>query len=167
MIVKTFDSYSQFKALGIDYKLKEDEYFVHIEKYVAKDTGKIYGNIIAFFAKRSKNKTLPKSWLEWRKDTRDKYIYDTSIKKHIEGLIIYETFIWKEEFRKGFEIIDFRQGESAVWINIKTLENFVVEIKINKFIDFIKQIDIKKGIIQNECKLYLEDNKKGLSLIIK
>ena len=148
-----FETIEQLKRFADRIKLDEDEYLLHIKQNENIEEKTIEKT--AFYSIFNKNGKLPKKWLDWRKNNTENKYY--SIK--------YETFIWKETFRTGFQIVSERIGKSQSWIILKTPEGWTFEISLYNFIKFVKKLTIKNGIIQDKVKIVIEDNNKSPILI--
>ena len=151
MIPRKFETIEQLKRFSDRIKLNKNEYLVHIRQKESYNNIEKINEKTVFYSKFNKNGKFPKKWLDWRKNDFENENF--SIK--------YETFIWKETFRTGFQIISERIGKSQSWIILKTPEGWTFEISLYNFIKFVKNLTIKNGIIQEKVKIVIEDNNKS------
>ncbi len=63
-----------------------------------------------------------------------------------------DIYVVKEEFRKGWKIVGFREGMSTTWVILVHPNNYTLEINISNFINLLKEITIDKGELIGEFR---------------
>jgi len=96
----------------MEYKLKEDEMLLKIR------TSDNY----AFLTGLNKDGSVPKAFEDWHDGY---YSHATPI----------ETQIVKEYPREGWEIIGWRSGKSQTWVVVKHPNGFLLEIRMENFMN--------------------------------
>jgi hypothetical protein len=67
---------------------------------------------------------------------------------------ILPIFIFEEDFRSGWEIVDYRSGSSQNWAIMKHPEGFTLEIKLSEFFDILKTNKVNNGVLEGEFKWF-------------
>jgi len=124
-----------YKLYEKGYKLKDDEYLLKIR--INNDKSQT-----GFLTKLTQKGELPIAFDEW---TLDRYYRKTEAKPHV-------IYIFKEEFREGWKIIDWRFGMSQNWATMMHPAGFTVEIYLDQLLTLIKEIKVEKGELIGEFK---------------
>jgi hypothetical protein len=112
-------------------KLEEDQFLL-------KTSTNYFGTNIGYMTKFNKDKSIPKSFIEW-------HTYGS-------GSTAIQTFIFDEYFRPGWKVVSERQGASQNWIVVMHPEGFTLEIYQHSFFELMKTITIVNGVLQGEFK---------------
>lgn len=112
--------------------LEEDEYLLKIRSGYAGDIN------TGYMTKLTKKKEIPLNFLKWG-DWGDRKAN-------------YPIYVIKEEFRSGWKINDFRQGQSVIWGELIHPFGFTLEVYLEDLIHVIKTHTIVNGEIIGEFK---------------
>jgi len=130
-------SMTEYKA---GYELKDDEYLLKIRPA---DQYRSKGKKTGFLTKLTQKKAIPKVFAEWNGN------WDSKCN--------LTTWVFKEEFRSGWKLHDWRFGKSQNWASLVHPKGFTVEIYLTQLLEIMKSHTVIKGEIQGEFKW--QDNK--------
>ena len=123
------------------YSLNENEYLLKIRKgssYSYKVNDILIVPHTGFLTKLTKKGLLPKSFDSWNQFYRSN-----------EKLPIY---IVEEDFKSGWQILNFRIGESQQWVVLLHPDNYTIEIYLSNYLEISKNITIINGELIGEFK---------------
>lgn len=112
------------------YKLEENEYLLKLRE----------SDQTIFLSKLTQKGALPVKFAEWG------IKYDYQLKYHVDT--IPNTYIFKESFREGWQLLEWRFGMSQNWAKIITPEGYKIEIYLSNFLDIVKSNTIINGSIK-------------------
>ena len=98
-----------------------------------------------FLAKLSKKHEIMKSFDNWGVH----WDYTTKTPKLSDSLPIY---VFKETYRTGWKIEDWRFGMSQNWATMVHPEGWTVEIYLHQFLEIVKTFSVVHGTIIGEFK---------------
>lgn len=108
-------------------KLGEDDYLL-----------KINNHKVGFLAKLTQKGQLPKAFDEWTTN----YLQKTKL----------PVYFHSEDYAYGWELVQWRFGQSQNWAVMKHPKGFMVEIYLQQFLELLKNDTLHKGVLQGEYK---------------
>lgn len=134
--------------MNIPSVLKENEYLLKIRPK-SEGSRDLYDT--GFLTKYTQKGLIPKAFDEWG---INHYYYPRPDQPKEEPLPIT---LHVEEFKSGWEIIQWRFGMSQNWATMKHPNGFTVEIYLNNLLEIAKTCTIENGVLIGEFKW--EDHK--------
>ena len=125
-----------YELYTIGRVLEEDEYLLKIKDY---EIGCQISS--GFFTKLTQKNELPKAFDNWKFDI-NRPLSSTKL----------PVYVFKETFRKGWKLFNWRFGESQNWASLIHPEGFTIEIKLQNFLNIVKNDTIIGGELQSEYK---------------
>lgn len=124
------------------YILDPDEFVLKVQGVIQPPgRNRVRNSPTGFLCKLKKDHTLMKSFQEWAEPDYG-YHYSNPTKEKQFKLPIY---VFKEDFNEGWELKEWRFGQSQNWATLVHPFGFTVEIYLEQFLEIVKNCDIEKG----------------------